>query len=285
MSAAVKTAEDHLRAGRVDEALDALRDAIRSDPSDAGKRIFLFQLFCVLGQWDKALNQLNVAADLDSSVELMAKVGRSVLQCEAFRREVFAGRKSPLLLGEPEPWIGLMIQAVRLSGQGEHAKAADVRAEAFEAAEPIAGSITIADGEDLKSEAFAWIADADERLGPMIEAIIEGKYYWVPMSHIRSVLIEPPTDLRDLVWVPAQFTWVNGGEMVGLIPARYPGSEDSKDGTILLARKTEFVQVADDTYVGVGQRMWATDSGEFPILQTRQIELDQPGSSGAEGDG
>ena len=35
---------------------------------DAALRIFLFQLLAVQGQWERSLNQLNVAAELDAVV-------------------------------------------------------------------------------------------------------------------------------------------------------------------------------------------------------------------------
>jgi len=47
--------------------------------------------------------------------------------------------------------------------------------------------------------------------------MIEGRYFWVPMQRIRSVSIEKPVDLRDVVWLPAHFTWTNGGESYGVI--------------------------------------------------------------------
>ncbi|KAA0214782.1 MAG: virulence protein SciE type [Leptolyngbya sp. PLA3] len=274
MGTPARSAEDMLRAGRVGDAMSALRESIRSDPSDPKKRLFLFQLNCVLGDWEKALNQLNVAAELDPGVQLMARVGRAAIQCEVFRQDVFAGRRSPLLLGEPEPWVGLMLQAVQLSGQGRHAQASELRAQAFESAPARGGTLTVSESEEGVPHRFEWLADADERLGPMIEAIVDGKYYWVPCTHIRAIYLEPPSDLRDLVWAPATFRWGNGGEMVGLIPTRYPGSERSPDGSIALARKTEFNEVAPGTFEPAGQRMWATDAGEYPLLQTRRIEID-----------
>lgn len=283
MGAPAKSAEEMLRAGHVADAMSALRESIRSDPSDPKKRLFLFQLNCVLGEWDKALNQLNVAAELDPGIQLMARVGRAAIQCEVFRQEVFAGKRSPLLLGEPGPWVGLMIQAVQLSGQGRHEQAAQSRAQAFELAQAQPGALTLAEGEEGAPHRFEWLADADERLGPMVEAIVDGKYYWVPFSHIRAIYLEPPSDLRDLVWAPATFRWANGGEMVGLIPTRYPGSERSPDSGISLARKTEFNEVAPDVFEPLGQRMWATDAGEYPLLQTRRIEIDP--SDGSESNG
>ena len=58
-------AEESLRDGDLQATLDALQAQVRADPSDAKLRVFLFQLQCVLGQWDRALTQLNVAGDMD----------------------------------------------------------------------------------------------------------------------------------------------------------------------------------------------------------------------------
>ena len=112
----------------------------------------------------------------------------------------------------------------------------------------------------------------------MLEAIIDGKYYWVPFKAIKSVRIEKPADLRDTVWIPVQFTWVNGGEVTGLMPTRYPDSEASEDNAIRLARKTEWIEQPGDVCLGLGQRMFATDEDDFPLLQVRQIDLNHPES-------
>ena len=63
----------------------------------------------------------------------------------------------------------------------------------------------------VNGEAFEWIADADMRLGPVLEAVVNGKYYWMPFSALAQVDIDPPEDLRDMVWLPAHFLFVNGG--------------------------------------------------------------------------
>jgi len=120
--------------------------------------------------------------------------------------------------------------------------------------------------------AFEWIADADPRLGPLLEAIVEGKYYWVPFASIRRIDIEKPADLRDQVWMPAQFTWTNGGEAYGFIPTRYPGSAAAADPTLALSRRTEWREEGD-WYLGLGQRMLATDAGEIALMDLRRLDL------------
>jgi type VI secretion system protein ImpE len=259
-------AEELLRAGQLGEALAALEAKVRADPSNDKVRVFLFQLLSVMGDWKRALNQLNVAAELDAANLLMAQVCRVALNCEALRAEIFAGKRSPLVFGEPDDWIGWLIQANHLIASQKYQASQELRERAFEAAPAIPGSI---DGQR-----FQWIADADSRLGPVIEVIVDGKYYWVPFTTVKQIQIDPPADLRDMVWIPAHFTWVNGGEATGLIPTRYPDSESSEDNAIRLARKTEWTERPGDVYIGLGQRMFATDIDEFSLLQIRQIELD-----------
>jgi len=62
-------AERSLREGDPAAALARLQDDVRARPADAKLRVFLFQLLCVLGQWERALNQLKVASELDRSVQ------------------------------------------------------------------------------------------------------------------------------------------------------------------------------------------------------------------------
>jgi type VI secretion system protein ImpE len=255
-----------LKNGQLDEALTELEGQIRNDPSNAKLRVFLFQLLSVLGDWKRALTQLNVAAELDPINLLMAQVCRAALNCEALRAEIFSGKRSPLIFGEPNEWVGWLVHANQMVAEGKYHASKEIRERAFEAATAVAGSV---DGK-----AFEWISDADSRLGPILEAIFDGKYYWVPFTAIKRIQIEPPADLRDLVWLPAQFTWVNGGQTAGLIPTRYPDSQNSEDSAILLARKTDWIERPGDLYLGLGQRMLATDTDEFPLLQIRQINLE-----------
>ena len=46
-------------------------EQVRSEPANAKLRVFLFQLLCVNGDWDRALSQLNVAGELDAGTPVM----------------------------------------------------------------------------------------------------------------------------------------------------------------------------------------------------------------------
>ena len=107
------TPEEHLKAGDLDATLTSLQDRIRANPSDAKLRIFLFQLLCVLGDWKRAITQLKLSAEMDEAATMMAKTYREAIICEVYRDKVFSGEKTPLIFGEPEEWLALLIQACR----------------------------------------------------------------------------------------------------------------------------------------------------------------------------
>ena len=260
---ASSSAEGLLRDGYPDEALNQLQQAVRKNPADPKLRTFLFQLLSVQGEWERALTQLQVVAELDASTLAMVQTYREAIRCEMLRTRVFSGRSTPLAFGEPKQWFASLIEALRLEAEGHPSESAELRDKAFAEAPASAG---ILDGQ-----AFSWIADADTRLGPVLEAILNGRYYWIPLECLRRVEIEQPSDLRDVVWMPARVEFTNGGESVALIPSRYPGSHAKSDPSLRLSRRTEWVDAGAGAYIGLGQRILATDAGEYPLLDIREI--------------
>jgi len=261
-------AEQSLKNGDPVGALAQLTQQVRSAPADPKLRVFLFQLLCVLGQWDRALNQLNVASGLDAGALAMAQTYGDAVRCEAIRDDVFDGKKSPMIFGQPDQWLALLIESLLAAGHGEQDRSIQLRAAAFEEAPATPG--------DINGEPFSWIADADSRIGPVLEAVINGRYYWVPFSRLTKVQIEAPEDLRDFVWMPAHLEFENGGESVALIPTRYAGSAASSDGLVALARKTVWEEIAPDTHRGLGQRIITTDAADVPLMEVRTISLTAP---------
>src|SRR6202795_1485965 len=258
------TAEETFRQGDLAACLRLLQADVRRRPEDVRLRVFLVQVLMVLGEWERALNQLGVLKELDAAALPMGHSYGAAIQCERLRAAVFRGERSPLLFGEPEPWMAEMVQAVGLQAQGHGSEAAALRNGALEAAPATAGM--------LNGTPFEWLADADTRLGPLLEVLLNGNYYWVPMHRVREIRVEAPADIRDLVWLPAEFVWANGGEAVGFMSTRYPGSESSTDDAIRLARKTDWVDA--DGAIGLGQRRLASDEAEMPLLELRSIKFE-----------
>lgn len=261
-------AQDLLADGDPEAALGALQQQVRANASDVKLRIFLFQLLSVLGQWDRALTQLEVCGELDAGTLAMVDTYRQALQCEAVRESVLAGRTTPHVFGRPASWVALLVEALQAEARGNDDAAARLRDDAFDEAPATAGT--------LDGAAFEWIADADSRLGPVLEVIINGRYGWLPFSELRQVDIEAPSDLRDLVWAPAHLHFHNGGEAVALVPARYTDPDgDALDPALRMARRTDWLPLGNDHYRGLGQRVLATSAQEVGLLEVRRIVLEE----------
>jgi hypothetical protein len=71
----------------------------------------------VQGNWERALTQLNVAGEMDASTLAMVQTYREAIRCELLRAEIFAGKRSPLIFGQPDEWLALLTQALKLTAE------------------------------------------------------------------------------------------------------------------------------------------------------------------------
>ena len=267
------TPEELLAAGDPAGALKALQQQVRAKAADGRLRVFLFQLLCLLGQWQRALDQLKVCAELDAGTLAMVGTYEPAIRCEGVREAVFAGRTLPHVFGPPTAWVALLAQALQLDANGQPAAAASARAQALEQADASSGQ--------LGDVPFQWLADADSRLGPTLEVIINGRYGWLPFSHLSAVTIEPVADLRDLVWAPCHLKFVNGGDTVALLPVRYAGTPLAEGGPLVMSRQTEWLELAGGLYRGIGQRVLSSDATEVGLLEVRSIRFDAASGASA----
>jgi len=257
--------EELLRDGDIEACLGEVTEAVRSCGDDIEQRVLLFQLFCITGDWERARRQLYILKDMAASTIPMFETYDPVLQCEIFRLAVFAGQRSPVFFGEPQEWLATLASSLAPIAEGRIAEAERLLDKAFDGAPELIGR--------LNGSAFEWIGDADGRLGPVLEVFLNGRYYWVPFDKIARIRVDEPEDLRDLVWSPAEFQWTNGGQAVGFIPSRYPGTEIASDNRLRLSRMTDWEQLSDGLLIGSGQRILVTDQDECPLLGVREIVL------------
>lgn len=251
--------------GDFEAAFRLISAQVRSAPAVVDLRIALFQLAAITGDWPRAKRQLETIAALDPEAMPMARAYGAAIDAEAARGEVFAGRASPICLGAPPAWLAMLCEALRLDAQAAGAAAGELRQRALVEAEAVPGS--------LDGAPFAWIMDADIRLGPVLELIVEDRYRWLPLAAVRELRADPPQDHTDLVWRKVTVTLVAGGELPAFVPARYPGSETAADPRLRLARLTSW-QDGPGGQQGMGQRLLATDSADHAFLDLRHLRLE-----------
>ena len=259
----MSNADDLLRAGDLNGARLALVERVRRAPDDQPSRMFLFQLFCVLGEWDKAKAQLKVLTQLSPEAQMLAVAYNLAINAELERENVFAGRSPPALLVNTSAWAGDLAVALNAANQGRENDAQEARARAFDAAPNTPGQ--------FGDQPFDWIADADPRFGPAFEAVIHGRWGLVPFDAVRKITSDGPQDLRDLVWLPVEIEFKTGQGAAAILPARYPGTQRQTDADLLLARATDW-RDGPLGPEGAGQKLWSLGDGEdVGILDLRQL--------------
>jgi len=247
------------------QEIDRISAEIRAKPVDASLRLALARLRLLKGEPQKALQQLQTACQFDRELAPEAQLTRMLVRAEQSRVAVFAGKILPDLFALPTPWLEKMMGALREAGE----KGEALRREALEEAPPSAGTM----GENTR---FEWIADGDERLGPVIEVIVGGAYYWVPFEIVESVEIPKPDRVTDLVWTPVELKLIDQEARTVYMPARYPLAEGEETPDVLLAgAETEWIETPQGYWRGRGRRVWYIDGEAAGFYEARRIVIDR----------
>ena len=230
--------QELFRAGRLAEALKVLSTEVRDNPTDARRRTFLFELLCFAGEYERADKQLEVLGQGGPMSEIGVMLYRSALFAERQRQDLFA--------------------------RGEYPQRPD---------STVAGPAGTFNGKPFTS-----LSDADPRIGARLELFAAGTYLLLPLEHVAAIQIEPPKQLRDLLWTPAvvrtapSFKGAELGEV--LLPVLAPLSSQHSDEAVRLGRSTVWEQ--REGYPGevpFGQKMWLVDDEEIPFLDLRSLEV------------
>lgn len=144
---------------------------------------------------------------------------------------------------------------------------------------PLAGASCTAPAGELNGQRFEEIEDADPRIGARLEVFAAGEYMWLPFQHIRSIHMEQPKKLRDLLWAPAKIRTgpeckdFELGEV--LLPVLAPMTSTNADEQVKLGRMTVWGE-ADGVNVPFGQKLLLVDGEEVPILEIRALTIGPP---------
>jgi type VI secretion system protein ImpE len=232
-------AEQLLREGKLDEAVQALGEQLRENPTDTRSRTFLFELLCFRGDYDRASGHLKLLGSQSKDAGVGALLYEGALHAERLRAGMFRDDDLPAPL--PEGASGL------------------------------SGS--------LNGRSFTSLSDADQRIGARLEIFAGGDYLWIPLNQIASIEMKAPARLRDLLWASAvlqmgpAYQQRDLGEV--LLPVLCPLSFQDPDDQVRLGRVTEWCRDAQGREFPLGQKMLLVDGEEFPFLEVRKLEISQ----------
>lgn len=231
--------QELFRAGKLSEAISALNEALRNDPSNQKQRTFLFELLCFSGDYDRAEKQLNILEQEGSKDSFLGTLlYKAALNAEKTRQEMFETKTYPK--------------------QTEDGASTGVRGK-------------------LNGKEFQNLSDADPRIGEKLEVFAAGDYMWISFQDIASVRLEAPKRLRDLLWASAKlvtgptFRSRDLGEI--LLPVLSPGSWQHPDDEVKLGRVSEWCEDEAGEIAPFGLKNLLVDGQEVPFLEIRDLEI------------
>lgn len=241
----MQTARELYRAGRLEDAIESLGAGLRSNPADAQRRVFLFELLCFTGNHDRAEKQLDVLARSGPEAEMGTLVYRAALQADRLREHMFATGDFPAPLATTPSLAGT------LNGRPF---------SALVDADPRIGARL----EVYAAGRYLWIPlqhiaairmEAPRKLRDLI---------WAP------AVIQTADD----------FQGPELGEV--LLPVLTPGAARHPDPEIRLGRVTDWADLPDGQQAPAGQKLLLVDDAEeVPLLEVRELLFEGDGAADA----
>src|SRR5690606_38301686 len=158
-----ESAKELFEAGRLDDAIKALNDVVKTNPRAVDPRGFLAELLCFAGNLERADLQLDIIAEQDPKLVMGVALFRQLIRGEQARRQFFAEGRAPELLDAPPEHLKLHIEASILLRDGKPAEAAEILARAEEARPHVRGK--------LNGQAFEDMRDLDDLTASFFEVV------------------------------------------------------------------------------------------------------------------
>jgi type VI secretion system protein ImpE len=259
-------AKDYYQAGDVNAAIAAALEEVKQAPADAGRRGFLCELLCFVGDLERADRQLDALANLSPEAAVGVALFRQLIRAEQARQQFYAAGAVPEFLGEPTPALKLYVEASICLRENKTAEAAKLLAQAEEQRPKPAGTC---DGQ-----AFDDLRDLDDLTAGFLEVLTStGKYFWVPMERVELLELRPPTRPRDLLWQRAHLVVRGGPDGEVYLPTLYAGTHADADDKVRLGRYTDW-RGGDGTPVrGLGLRTFLVGNDARSILEMKEVTV------------
>ncbi|WP_395673226.1 type VI secretion system accessory protein TagJ [Inquilinus sp.] len=258
----------HFQAGQLSEAVAAALAEVKAKPGDTGKRVFLAELLCFAGDFERADRQLDVIGDQDPGAALGLALFRQLIRAAQARAEYFSAGRLPEFLSPPEAHLQKLLEAGIALREGRADEAARLAEEAEAARPPCPGRIDDTEFDDFR--------DVDDMVAPVFEVLTStGKYYWVPAERVLAAEFHAPERSRDLLWRRVTMSVADGPDGDVYLPVVYAAPGTAAAGGVedaaRLGRVTEWLGGDGSPARGVGQRCWLAGEIAVPILQARHF--------------
>jgi type VI secretion system protein ImpE len=266
------SASELFRTGKLKEAIAAALEEVRSQPNDAGRRLFLAELLCFGGELERADNHLDAVAGADPQSMPWILTFRQLVRAEQARQDFFSHGRLPEFLTKPEGAIADLLAASTRVRDGSLHEAGMLLEQADQARPRSSGTC---DGQK-----FDDIRDLDDQTSGVFEVLTSnGTYYWIPIHRVESIEFSEPTRARDLIWRRTHMIVSDGPDGEVYVPALYPGAGADPDDLIRLGRRTDWRGGDGSPVRGAGQRTFLVGEEARSILELKSITFENPSQS------
>lgn len=270
----MNNAKLQLDAGNLKEAVAAALELVRSNPTNATARTFLFELSCFSGDWDRAAKQLEVIGHQDMNAAVGSLIFKQNFKAEKDRMAVFAEGEQPGIMAQVPTYVEDLIGAVSSVREGKtgEARLALDNVEEDRPAFPC----------KINGTGYGDLRDHNELTMCIFEVILKDTYMWVPFEQVKSVKFLERKSLRDAYWAQVEVEMTNGtaGEM--FMPTLYVNTWKNADDQIRLGRAVDWTDAGDDIYVGEGSRLYSAEGTDISIHDIELIEFEHPETTDTE---
>ncbi|BAH40915.1 MAG TPA: virulence protein SciE type [Gemmatimonas aurantiaca] len=227
------SAQNLYAAGQLGAAIETLGVELRSNPADAQRRTFLFELLTFSGDWSRAEKQLDVLAKNGHMAEAGTMLYRAAITAERVREHMFDSGDFPTDAA-PSPVSGTL--------NGEPFSS-------IEDADPRIGARL----EVMAGGRYLWIPFAHIASVGMEPPTRLRDLHWM------SAQLRTGPSVRDLEL----------GEV--LLPALSPGVGRLSDDELRLGRAADWEELPSGDFAPIGQKMLRVDERLVPIVDIREL--------------
>lgn len=252
-------------AGDLNAAVESALTLVKTNPTSEAARIFLFELSCFSGDWERAERQLDVIGHQDANAMIGSKIYQQNFKGERDRMKYFADGLAPEFMTAKPAYVDDLMSANNRVREGNVAEARQILDDVEEKRPAFKCRVN--------GEGFSDIRDYNDLTMCVFEALFKDSYMWIPFEQVEKVELFKPKSLRDLYWIQAKVDLVNGtgGEM--FLPALYSGTWKSSDDKVRLGRMTDWRPLGEDLYIGEGTKLFWMDGKDKSILDIETIEF------------
>jgi len=264
----VMNSADLIRDGKLSEARENLVSRIKAAPGDTKARTLLFQVLAFYGEWDKVARHLDLLMSQLPEAATGTLLYRNLVSAEKSRQEVAAGRQTPDFMTDPPSFLSVLLEAKKLLAAGDAATTSSLLDMVEEQLQEISGQ--------AQSGPFSGFSECDATLTGILEVFVHDRYIWFPLASIRELSVQQPKTLLETLWAQGRIVTWGGLTTECFLPVLYPGSSAFESDQVRMGRMTDWIDLGNGNYRGVGQHLFMVGDQEKSLLELGEITFNPP---------